>query len=112
MWGRGEDCLCGVEVDTCHTLAWRHASYLFGRGDDFGRPESVCPRKMMPSFFGSLHDAVKAGDRCLPCHWCGGHVWWAPEHELTEETRKAGRVFHCWGECEKKERAAREGEGK
>jgi hypothetical protein len=62
---------------------------------------------MMPSFFGAAFEAEARGERCLPCHWCGGWVWWAPEHELTEETRAAGRVFHDHGECQKKEGAAR-----
>lgn len=62
----------------------------------------------MPSFFGSAHEAHKAGLRCLKCAWCGGWVWWPPEHELTEATIKAGRVFHDFGECEKKERAERQ----
>ncbi len=62
---------------------------------------------MMPSFFGSLAETETAGDRCLSCHWCGGWVWWPREDQLTEETKKAGRVFHSFGECEKQERAAR-----
>ncbi len=62
---------------------------------------------MMPSFFGSLADAVDEGQRCLKCHWCEGWVWWPAEKNLTEKTRSAGRVFHCWGECGQKEATAR-----
>jgi hypothetical protein len=61
----------------------------------------------MPSFLGALDEAHAHGDRCLPCHWCGGWVWWPRENALTEETRKAGRVFHSWGECQRKEGEAR-----
>jgi hypothetical protein len=67
---------------------------------------------MMPSFHGSAIDAAKAGYTTQACAHCKGWVWWPPAHELTEETRKAGRVFHSWGECEKAERAAREAERK
>lgn len=63
----------------------------------------------MPSFFGAVQDAVEQGARCLPCHWCQGWVWWPAEKDLTEESRKAGRVFHCHGECGKREQAARAG---
>lgn len=62
---------------------------------------------MMPSFFGSLRDAEAEGQRCLECYWCKGRVWWSPDSELTEETRRSGRVFHCWGECGRKESEAR-----
>jgi hypothetical protein len=62
---------------------------------------------MMPSFHGSAVDATKAGYRVLKCDHCGGWVWWAPEGELTEATRKAGRVFCSTRRCEKAEGEAR-----
>lgn len=65
---------------------------------------------MMPSFHGSAVDASKAGLRVLKCHHCDGWVWWPPEHDLTEETRRAGRVFHAHGPCERAERAMRDAE--
>lgn len=65
---------------------------------------------VMPSFVGSLVEAHKQGLRCLQCHWCEGWVWWPAEEELTEGTRNAGRVFHSWGECQRKEGAARDAE--
>jgi hypothetical protein len=63
---------------------------------------------MMPSFHGSAVDAAQAGYRTLQCAHCGNWVWWAPDSELTEETRKAGRVFCSTRRCEAAERAARE----
>lgn len=62
----------------------------------------------MPSFHGALEEAAKRGDRCLTCHWCGGWTWVPPEHELTEETRKAGRVFCPSKACERREGEARD----
>jgi hypothetical protein len=56
---------------------------------------------------GALVDAERAGEAARECHWCGGWVWWPPEHELTSETRAAGRVFHSHGKCELREREAR-----
>lgn len=64
----------------------------------------------MPSFHGALHAAAEQGLRCLECHWCSGWVWWPPESELTEATRKAGRVFHSCGECQRQEGEARRSE--
>lgn len=61
----------------------------------------------MPSFFGALADAVAAGERSLKCHWCQGWAWWPPEHELTDATKRHGRVFHDFGTCQAKEGEAR-----
>lgn len=65
---------------------------------------------MMPSFHGAAADAANAGLRVRTCHWCGGHVWWPADHELTGETLRAGRVFCPTRKCEAREGAARDEE--
>lgn len=65
---------------------------------------------MMPSFHGAAIDAAKAGCTVKPCAHCGNWTWVAPEHELTEATRKAGRVFCSRQVCEHAEGLARAAE--
>lgn len=63
---------------------------------------------MLPSFFGAAQDAANAGYKVKACAHCGNWTWWPPEHELTAETREAGRVLCPREACELAERKARE----
>lgn len=58
----------------------------------------------LPSFFAP----APAGTRCLNCAHCGNWVWWPADEELTDETRRHGRVFCPTRRCEAAEGAARD----